>query len=117
MSATFGETLQVVMQNKNILAKDVAATIGVHPSYISLLVSGKVKEPTWVKACAIINALGLTVDEFRQLQNINGQSKSNSENCLSDEMNLLLNFRQANGDCQKCISRAIEIMVKTKSIQ
>lgn len=30
--------------------------------------NGKVGEPGWLKACAIIDALGMTLDEFRALQ-------------------------------------------------
>lgn len=49
-------------------AKDLVEKSGVNAPYISKLLNGKIKEPTWAKACAIIDTLGLSVDEFRNLQ-------------------------------------------------
>ena len=66
--------LQVVKAVKDITglglkeAKDLVEKSGVNAPYISKLLNGKIKEPTWAKACAIIDALGMTVDDFRKFQ-------------------------------------------------
>ena len=65
---TFAETLELVMGAKGLKAVEVAERSGVAASYLSKLATGRVKEPTWQKACAIIDALGMTTDEFKHLQ-------------------------------------------------
>lgn len=64
---TFGEAMADVMAKYGLTATQVSDRSGVSKPYISKLMNGKVKEPTWPKACAIIDALGLTTDEFREL--------------------------------------------------
>lgn len=56
------------MDEKNLSAKELSKMSGVNEPYISRLLNGKIKEPSWEKACAIVDAFGLTVDEFRSLQ-------------------------------------------------
>ena len=63
----FGEALSVARDQRGMCAKDVCDISGVNAPYISRLLSGKVTDPTWTKACAIISALDMTPDEFRQL--------------------------------------------------
>ena len=65
---TFGETLAAYMQDNVIKAKELSDHSGVTQSYISKLISGKFADPTFTKACAIIDALGITLDEFSKLQ-------------------------------------------------
>lgn len=65
---TFAETVRNAMNERHLEAKQLAELSGVNAPYISKLLSGKIKEPTWTKACALIEALGFTVDEFREMQ-------------------------------------------------
>ena len=65
---TFAEALELAMTARGLKAVDVAEKSGVAASYLSKLATGRVKEPTWPKACAIIDALGMTTDEFKRLQ-------------------------------------------------
>lgn len=63
----FTETLKAVMDAKNLRSADITSDEITAP-YLSRLLKGKVKEPTWQKALAIINSLDMTVDEFCDLE-------------------------------------------------
>lgn len=64
---TFGEALTIAMDAHNTNANRIAIASGVSRSYISKLISGKVAEPTWTKACALIAALDMKPSEFLAL--------------------------------------------------
>lgn len=61
---TFGEALTVAMQERNTNANRVSVSSGVSRSYISKLISGKITDPTWIKACALISALNMQPSDF-----------------------------------------------------
>ena len=63
----FTETLKAVMKAKNLRAVDIASDEVTSP-YLSRLLNGKVKEPTWQKALVIIKSLDMTVDDFCELE-------------------------------------------------
>lgn len=63
----FTETLKAVMDAKNLRSVDITSDEITAP-YLSRLLKGKVKEPTWQKALMIINSLDMTVDEFCDLE-------------------------------------------------
>lgn len=63
----FTETLKAVMDAKNLRSVDITSNEITAP-YLSRLLKGKVKEPTWQKALVIINSLDMTVDEFCDLE-------------------------------------------------
>lgn len=65
---TFADAVKKAMNKRSMGAKDLVEKSGVNAPYISKLLNGKIKEPTWAKACAIIDALGMTVGEFRDYQ-------------------------------------------------
>lgn len=65
---TFADAVREAMNSQSMDAKTLVEKSGVNAPYISKLLNGKIKEPTWAKACAIIDALGMTVDEFRHFQ-------------------------------------------------
>ncbi len=60
----FSETLVQVMEERGIKAVELSAKSGVSQSYISKLAHNKFADPTFVKACQLIDALGMTPDEF-----------------------------------------------------
>lgn len=59
----FRDTLRVLMDEKNVKACDLVND-DITAQYLSKLLNGKVKDPTWDKALAIIDSLGIPVDEF-----------------------------------------------------
>lgn len=63
---TFAEAIKKQMEAQGMNATALSERSGVTRPYISKLFSGKVKEPTWIKACALIDALGMTADQFRE---------------------------------------------------
>lgn len=63
----FTETLKAVMDAKNLRSVDITSDEITAP-YLSRLLKGKVKEPTWQKALVIINSLDMTVDEFCDIE-------------------------------------------------
>lgn len=65
---TFADAVKKAMDKRSMDAKDLVEKSGVNAPYISKLLNGKIKEPTWTKACAIIDALDMTVDQFRDYQ-------------------------------------------------
>ena len=70
----FTEALKAVMKAKNLRAMDIASDEVTSP-YLSRLLNGKVKEPTWQKALVIIKSLDMTVDDFCELEERIAKSK------------------------------------------
>ncbi len=66
---TFGETLRSALDDRGMKPVDLWRDSEVlSQQYISKLLTGRVADPTFDKACAIVDALGLTTDEFRAMQ-------------------------------------------------
>lgn len=66
---SFGETMQMIMDAKGMEPVDVwRDTPGVNQQYVSKLLTGRMADPAFEKACAIIDALGMTLDEFAAIQ-------------------------------------------------
>jgi transcriptional regulator with XRE-family HTH domain len=64
----FGEVLSEAMREKGVTAKELSDLSGVSQPHISQIVRGKVVDPSFLRAAALIKALGLTLDEFSKLQ-------------------------------------------------
>lgn len=64
---SFFEVMDKVMKEKGFNYNELAQKSGVYPSYLSNLKSGITEAPRWDKGCAIIEALGLTLDEFKAI--------------------------------------------------
>ncbi len=65
---TFGETLAQTMKIRGVKQNELSERSGVYQSYISRLLNGKLLDPTFTKAIALIRALGMTMDEFVAVQ-------------------------------------------------
>ena len=65
---TFADAMIRRMHELGMRPSELADRSGVSKPYISQLMNGKIVDPTWVKACAIIAALDLTVSEFAARQ-------------------------------------------------
>ena len=59
----FSDTLKALMDEGGIKACDLVND-DITAQYLSKLLNGKVKDPTWDKALAIIDSPGIPVDEF-----------------------------------------------------
>lgn len=64
---TYGEALRHILRNSHLSQADLARAIGKSNSYVSQLLSGKVKEPSISLAFHIADALGTTVQAFLDL--------------------------------------------------
>lgn len=64
---SFGKTLKKVMDERGLKAADIADEM-ITVQYISKLVCGRTKSPTWEKAIHIAENLGMTPSEFRALE-------------------------------------------------
>ena len=65
---TFYAALEIAMREKQMKASEVCAKAGLYESYLSKLKNGRMKSVEWDKALAIIEALGMTPNEFREIQ-------------------------------------------------
>lgn len=70
---SFREAMNAALQLKGLKPADIASDT-VNASYISKLQTGRVKDPTWQKALAIIRALDMYPDEFSELEDKVSQS-------------------------------------------
>lgn len=64
---SFGKTLKLVMAERGLKAADLADE-AITVQYISKLINGRTKSPTWEKAVHITENLGMTPSEFRALE-------------------------------------------------
>ena len=64
---SFGKTLKRVMAERGLKSVDLADEV-ISVQYISKLVTGRTKSPTWDKAVYIAEKLGMTPSEFRSLE-------------------------------------------------
>jgi len=65
---TFYETLCEALKLKGMTASELSTKTGINQSYFSKLKSGYMKDVTWEKALTIIAALGMTPNEFYEMQ-------------------------------------------------
>lgn len=59
-----GDNIKREMKTKNIVAKDLAASVGITPTYLSYILNNKRKNPSMELLNKIATALGVTVDTF-----------------------------------------------------
>ena len=64
---SFGKTLKRVMAERGLKSVDLADKV-ITVQYVSKLVTGRTKSPTWDKAVYIVEKLGMTPSEFRSLE-------------------------------------------------
>ena len=64
---SFGKTLKRVMAERGLKSVDLADEV-ITVQYVSKIVTGRTKSPTWDKAVYIIEKLGMTPSEFRALE-------------------------------------------------
>ncbi len=64
---SFGKTLKRVLDERGLRAVDLADE-NLTAQYLSKLITGRTKSPTWEKAVYIAEKLGMTPSEFRALE-------------------------------------------------
>lgn len=64
---SFGKTLKRVLDERGLRAIDLADE-SLSAQYLSKLITGRTKSPTWEKALIIVDKLGMTPTEFRQIE-------------------------------------------------
>lgn len=64
---SFGKALKRVMAERGLKSVDLADEV-ITVQYVSKLVTGRTKSPTWDKAVYIIEKLGMTPSEFRSIE-------------------------------------------------
>ncbi|AEB07387.1 transcriptional regulator [Coriobacterium glomerans PW2] len=63
---SFSTALAAALRHKGLREADIVGG-DISSSYISRLLSGQLREPTWPKACEIVDRLGMSLEEFRSL--------------------------------------------------
>ena len=67
MSA-FGKAMRLIMAEKGLRQVDVANASGMSKSYINNVLSDYIKSVPFDRACRMIDALGITLEEFRDVE-------------------------------------------------
>jgi len=65
---TFAEALRRAMDERGIRQADIVRSTGFSDAYVSMLVNGKVEDPKFSTAEAVIHSLGMSLDEFSALR-------------------------------------------------
>ena len=95
---TFGEVLALLLEEKGMQANELSDKSGVPAPYISQLVCGKLKDPAFSKACRLVHALDMTLQEFIDFQEGNGPGKANRLiGLIAEKHGNLLKFSNASG--------------------
>ena len=63
----YRKALAILLKERKMTQADLARRTGMSRSYVSQLMSGKIKEPTLSMAFDIADALEVTVQDFRKL--------------------------------------------------
>ncbi len=74
-----GDNIKREMKTKNIVAKDLAASVGITPTYLSYILNNKRKNPSMELLNKIATALGVTVDTFFDNDSNINESKEKKE--------------------------------------
>lgn len=65
---TFADALRRAMAERGIKQRDIVRATGFSDAYVSMLVNGKVEDPKFSTAEAVIHAIGMSLDEFSALR-------------------------------------------------
>lgn len=63
----FGEAFIILFERSGMSQADFARKGNFSTAYVAQLANGKVKNPTFTRACEIADALGVSIDEFYHL--------------------------------------------------
>lgn len=63
----FGEVVALLAAQRGMTQADLARESGLSTSYVALLATGQIKSPTLPKAFALADALGMRLDDIRQI--------------------------------------------------
>jgi len=64
---TFGKAFRKLFAESGMTQADYARRSGFSTAYVSMLLSGEIKDPKFTRACEIADALGVTLQDFYDL--------------------------------------------------
>lgn len=63
----YQDVIKDALKRKNMTASELAEKVGTSRGYISQMLSGKVKDPSFTRTLAICRILGLSVEQLAEL--------------------------------------------------
>lgn len=66
MSKTYPQAVRYFFDRLGMTQADFCRHSGFSTAYVSMLLKGKIDNPKWDKACEIADALGVTLQDFRE---------------------------------------------------
>lgn len=63
----FGQAFRVLFNKSGMTQADFARRSGFSTAYVSMLLSGEIKDPKITRACEIADALGVSLQDFYDL--------------------------------------------------
>lgn len=64
---TFGSACRILFERSGMSQADFCRASGLSTAYTSMLLSGKVRDPSFEKACVVADALGVTLEDIRKV--------------------------------------------------
>ncbi len=64
---SFGQAFLHLLERSGMSQADFARKSGFSTAYVSMLLSGEIKDPKFTRACEIADALGVTLQDFHDL--------------------------------------------------
>ena len=66
--STFGKAMEQIMAERKLRQIDIAIAAGESKGYVNKVISGYINSVPFDRACMMIDALGVTLDEFRAVE-------------------------------------------------
>ena len=67
MGMSYGKAFRKLFNESGMTQADFARRSGFSTAYVSMLLSGEIKDPKVTRACEIADALGVTLQDFYDL--------------------------------------------------
>lgn len=64
---SFGQAFSKLFRESGMTQAEYARRSGFSTAYVSMLLSGEIKDPKFTRACEIADALGVTLQDFHDL--------------------------------------------------
>ena len=102
----FGATLSREMASRGVGVCALAREAGVRRQTISRMLNERVSDPYWTTACALVGALGMSLDGFRALQVSGAASESSCPDSPEDALAARIRALgpRARGELEACLS-------------
>lgn len=74
MAMDYAHAIRHFFNESGMTQAELCRRGGFSRAYVSMLLSGKVVNPKWDRACQIADALGVTLQDFRDVMEDNNES-------------------------------------------